>query len=151
MALRERRQATKPILFKTDQAVSLILPLLKEYTTILITYLFGSRITARDNHDSDMDIALFTTNDFSWENYYILYGQLSKKLHSDRLDLAWLNKAEPILCFEIIRNSRILFYRDGDIVNDFESKAKKNFYDYSFYLKRHKEYGHDVLQKRESP
>ncbi len=140
MSVKERWKGTKEIKITSEQVISLILPLLKKKKEILFIYLFGSRSSSQDSPSSDVDIAVYTTKSFSWDDYYLLYGDLTKSLHSDRLDLIWLNAAEPILIFEIIKGAKVLYYKDADILNDFELKAKKNFFDYTFYLQRHKRY-----------
>ncbi|WP_156095567.1 type VII toxin-antitoxin system HepT family RNase toxin [Thermodesulfobacterium commune] len=84
------------------------------------------------------DLAFYTTKDFSWKDSYQLYGELTSSLRSDRVDLVWLNRANPVLQFEVIKYGKVLFYRDADILNDYELKAKKNFYDYALYLEKHR-------------
>lgn len=80
-------------------------------------------------------MAIYTSRDFTWNHYYLLYGALTKKLKSDRLDLIWLNQAEPIICFEVLKNGRLLFFRDRDELNELELKIRKRYYDYILYLK----------------
>jgi len=137
MAVKERREKSRPIKFTTEKAISLILPLLENDPRILTAYLFGSRIKKSDQ-SSDIDIALYTSKDFSWKDYYLLYGKLSKALCSDSLDLVWLNEADPILGFEVIKYGKVLFYKDADLLNDFELKNKKRYYDYVLYLNKHR-------------
>lgn len=83
-------------------------------------------------------MAIYTSRDFTWNHYYLLYGALTKKLKSDRLDLIWLNQAEPIICFEVLKNGRLLFFRDRDELNELELKIRKRYYDYILYLKKHR-------------
>ncbi|MEF3167829.1 MAG: nucleotidyltransferase domain-containing protein [Deltaproteobacteria bacterium] len=138
MSVRERWKGTRRIAFGTEKSIALILPILKADHRILHAYIFGSRASKRNDMSSDIDIAIYTTRDFSWQDYYLVHGKITQKLRSDRLDLAWLNMADPILCFEIIKNGKVLFYRDADKLNDFEWISKKKYYDYVIYLKRHK-------------
>lgn len=141
MSVREKWQGTKPLNFTTDEAIQLILPILKSDLRIWAAYLFGSRTRKREPQtpvESDIDIAVYTSNDFTWDDYYLLYGDLSKSLHSNRLDVIWMNKAEPILSFEIIKNNKVLFFYDADTLNEFELKIKKRYYDYIMYLNKHR-------------
>lgn len=140
MSVKERWVKTKAVKFNLDDAVSLMLPILKNNPQILTSYIFGSRAGGKYTESSDIDIAVYTSENFSWEDYYMLYGELTKKLHSDRLDLVWLNKAEPLLSFEIIKTGKILFFRDADLFNNFELKAKKKYYDHVLYLNKHRRY-----------
>jgi predicted nucleotidyltransferase len=138
MSVKERWKGTKQIKFNTDEAISLATPILVSDSRIMIVYLFGSRAAKKDVQSSDIDIAIYTSDSFLWEDYYTLYGEVIKKLHSDRLDIVWLNKAEPILSFGVIKNGKVLFFRDADVLNDFELKTKKRYYDYILYLNKHR-------------
>lgn len=136
MSVKERWKRTTPLKYSTDDAAALMLAILKEDPRILIVYLFGSRAKDTNKISSDIDIAIYTSTDFSWQDYYLLYGNLTKRLRSDRLDLVWLNRAEPILSFDVIKNGKVLFFNNADILNDFELKARKRYYDYALYLKK---------------
>ena len=135
MSVAERWKGTKPIELSTEEALTLVTQLLKKDKRILICYLFGSR-TSENRPNSDLDIAVYTSSDFSWQDYYLLYGEVTKALKSDRVDLLWLNNAEPILSFEIIRHGKVVYHVDDDLLNEFELKTKKNYYDYRLYLKK---------------
>jgi len=137
MSVKERWIKARPIKFTTEKAVSLILPFLEHDSRISVAYLFGSRVNKPD-HSSDIDIAFCTSDKFSWEDYYILYGDLAKTLSSDRIDLVWLNGADPILTFEVIKYGKVLICKDPDILNDFELMSKKRYYDYALYLNKHR-------------
>ncbi|MEK6692218.1 MAG: nucleotidyltransferase domain-containing protein [Nitrospirota bacterium] len=139
MSVRERWAKTKPIRYSTDESITLILSVLKTDSRILIGYLFGSRVKGKETL-SDIDIAIYTSGDFSWQDYYILYGEITKRLRSDRVDLAWLNKTEPLLSFTIIKNGRVLFFRDPDTLNEVELRIKKRYYDFVIYLNKHRRY-----------
>jgi|YNPNPStandDraft_1061719.scaffolds.fasta_scaffold04202_1 predicted nucleotidyltransferase len=140
MSVREKWSKQKPLKVSHDELKDIVLSILRENPQILISYLFGSTVKGTFKEYSDIDIAIYTSKDFSWSDFYQLYGDLTKKIHSDRVDLVWLNKAEPILCFEIIKTGRVFFYRDEDVLNDFEFKTKKRYYDYIIYLRKHRSY-----------
>jgi len=125
MAIKQRWYKTKPIRLTTEEALANILPLFKADSRILIAYLFGSRVNKEDMKNSDIDLAIYTTGQFQWKDYYLIYSEITKTLHSDRVDLVWLNHAEPILSFEILKTSKVVFYRDPDMLNDYELKVKK--------------------------
>lgn len=135
MSIKQRWQGTKPINISTEEALDRVLPFLKKDRRILICYLFGSRVASEMSH-SDLDIAIYTSSDFTWQDYYLLYGEITRALHSDRVDIVWLNRAEPILSFEIITQGKTVYHVDDDLLNEFEIKTKKSFYDYKLYLKR---------------
>ncbi len=145
MSVREKWSKQRPLKASPDEVKDIVFSTLKENPQIFIAYLFGSSVKGIFKEYSDIDIAIYTSKEFSWSDFYQLYGDLTKKIHSNRVDLVWLNKAEPILCFEIIKTGRVFFYRDKDILNDFELKAKKRYYDYIIYLRKHRSYRESVL------
>jgi len=145
LGVRERWKGTKPIDMPPDLVVKTSEEVLRKNPKVLIVYLFGSLAKDKGTKESDLDLAIYTTKDFSWDDYYDLYGELTIKLRSDRLDLIWLNMANPILQFEVIKHGKVLFYRDVDILNDYELKAKKNYYDYVIYLEKHRKASKDGL------
>lgn len=136
MSVKERWIKTKPIKYSIHDAINKILSKLLDSPQIWIVYLFGSSLKDKNKSASDIDVAIYTSSDFSWQDYYLLYGELTKALHSDRIDLVWLNRADPILKFEIIKNGKVLYFKEADLLNDFELKAKKNYYDYVIYLNK---------------
>ena len=138
MGVKERWARTKPIRGSQEEVLRSVLAILRADKRIEIAYLFGSRTKEEAPEGSDIDIAIFTSKDVTWDDYYRIYGDLTKALHSDRVDLVWLNRADPLLKFAVIKEGMVLFYRDPDALNDFELKAKKEFYDHVIYLKKHR-------------
>lgn len=138
MGVKERWHGIKEIALPTEEAVALIVPILQAERRVLIAYLFGSRVVGMEKKWSDLDIAIYTRGDFQWNDYYRLYGAITQLIKSDRLDLVWMNRAEPILVFEVIKNGKVLFYRNADELNEFESRVKKIYYDHVIYLKKRK-------------
>lgn len=138
MSVKERWNKAKPLAFSTDDAITRILPLLQSDARVSAAYLFGSRAAGSEARLSDIDIAVFTSGNFVWDDYYTLYGDLTRNLHSDRVDMVWLNKAEPVLGFEIIKTGKLLFFRNADILNESELTAKRKYYDYVLYLNKHR-------------
>jgi hypothetical protein len=118
----ERWIRTAPISISTAAAVDLITGRLREDGRVRIAYLFGSR--GGENHppSADLDIGLYTEGDLSWDDLISLNCALTGKLHSDRLDLVWLNAADPVISFEVIRSGKVLFHADADTLNDYELK-----------------------------
>lgn len=146
MGVRERWHKTRRIPLSTEDALSRVEQHLRQDERIRVLYLFGSRRAdlaggpdqSRPQPDSrDLDLGVVTSRDFAWEDYYILLEELGGRIRSDRLDLIWLNEADPVMAFQVIRDGSVLLYRDAEELNDFERKAKHRFYDYRIYLKQH--------------
>jgi len=137
--VKEKWKDTQPLRISTEEAVRRAIELMKGNERILILYLFGSRGGEGEaSPHSDIDFAFLTDTSFTWDDYYALHGSMSKALGTDRFNLLWLNRADPIITFEVIATGKALYFRDPDTLNDFELKAKKNFYDYRYYLERHR-------------
>ena len=136
MAVKEKWKGTRPITLSTQAAVERVMPVVMEKEGILVFYLFGSRARGEGTGESDIDFAFFSTREFSWDDYYGLRGSFSKLLGTDRFNLLWLNKADAIITFEVVTTGRPLFFRDPEVLNDLELRAKKNYYDYKLYLER---------------
>lgn len=145
MSIKQKWHRAKPLRLQTEEALSKIIPLFQSDNRILIVYLFGSRSRKTDLEHSDIDLAFYTTLKFHWNDYYLLYSEVTKTLHSDRVDLVWLNHAEPVLSFEVIKSSKVVFCRDPDLLNDYELKTKKRYYDYVIYLRKHREFRKDGI------
>jgi len=138
MAVKEKWKDTLPLSYSTDEAVNRIISIAQQTPSVQILYLFGSRVAGWEHHDSDIDFAFYTDKEFLWEDYYVLRSRLTSSLRTDRVNFVWLNKSDAIFVFEVITSGRVIYYKDADQLNDFELKAKKNFYDYRFYLEKHR-------------
>lgn len=102
-------------------------------------YLFGSRAADRTDPEADFDFAILTTPSFGWDDLFRLHVPLKSALESGRFDIVWLNRADPVIAFEVTASGRCLWFRDTETLNDFELKARKRFWDYSIYLKKHED------------
>jgi hypothetical protein len=76
MSVLQRWDRTKELRLSTEECINTILLVVSADNRILVMYLFGSQVY----------IAIFTLEEFSWREYYFLYGEISKRLHSDRID-----------------------------------------------------------------
>ena len=103
-------------------------PVFRRHKTVIVAYLFGS--TARgDAHDrSDLDLAvLLKRTDLA--GYRALWADLHDVLLPRPFDLVTLNTADPLLCFEVISDGQPLYYRSGDELNSFETRAWQRYRD----------------------
>lgn len=139
MSIKERWKGTTPIKVSTEELIDSVCDLFSSDDRVHAAYLFGSRSEGGNRAGSDVDLAFHASRDFHWDDYYGLRGALTKRLKSERLDLVWLDVAGPVITFEIIRLGRVFYYRDADLINEFELYAKKRFWDHREYLrKRHR-------------
>ena len=139
MAVKEKWINTRPIACSTQEAVEHAISIVRQTSLIKILYLYGSRVSGTEHSDSDIDFAFYSVNEFTWDDYYEFHGVLASALHSDRFNLVWMNKAEPVIIFDVITTGKVLYYSDADLLNEFELKSKKNFFDYQYYLRKHRD------------
>ena len=142
MAVRERWQGTKRIGLSTNECVDLLLPATVRDVRVDAVYLFGSRAAGVGHADSDVDLAIYTTDDYESDDLFALRGTLTGLLHTERLDLVWLNHAKAGLA--LIRDGRLVHYADADRLNEFERRVIWRYRDRTLYLERRRRRRHGV-------
>ena len=136
MAVRERWSRTRTIRWSTRRCVDLLLPVIAADWRVEAFYLFGSRTGDTATPDSDLDVAVYTGSEFTGDDLLALHGELVRLLRSDRIDLVWLNQADPVVAFSVIRDGKLLHYRDADRLNDIERRLTLLYRDHMLYLRR---------------
>jgi len=102
---------------------------------IRAAYLFGSRRRGSGSPQSDLDLAIKTSEAFTEEDLFDLTLDLSRAIGSSRMDIVWLNRADPVIAFEIVQTVRCLLYRDPDELNEMKRLIERRFWDYRIYLR----------------
>lgn len=115
------------------------LPELFERRGVLLAYLFGS-LAADDPSAGDVDLAILTAG----EPAYLLRTELQRTLATQRLDLVDLERASPLLRFHIIRDGRLLYRRDDEMLNRFELDTLHVYRDTAPLRRRHRQ----ILRER---
>ncbi len=136
MGVAERWKGKPAIIGSRREIVASAVCELRKDHRVAAAYVFGSAAREEGGTPQDLDLAIFTEPSFGYENLHELNGTITHALRSDRVDIVWMNKADPILNFEIIKTGRLLFHRGAERLNDFELKAKKAYYDYVLYLEK---------------
>ena len=108
MAVRERWSKTSPIGWSTPQCIDLVRAPVAAERRIEACYLFGSRATGNATPDSDLDLAIYADCRFAGEDLLELGADLTRRLQSDRVHLVWLNRADPVVAFSVLRNGKLL-------------------------------------------
>jgi predicted nucleotidyltransferase len=99
----------------------------KQYDLRLVV-LFGSQATRRMHARSDVDVAIWTERALSVEERLELWGALTRLLEAE-VDLTELNRAEPLLLFQIASTGRLL-YKARDLAwENFKSYAYRCYWD----------------------
>ncbi len=123
-----------------DKAIKKCSDILLQSEYVFVAYLFGSMAEGQYHENSDLDLAVVTDKNFSVTQYLELISLLIKEIKSDKVDLIWLNKAKPLMKYEVIKNGRVLFYKNSEILNDFETRSMHEYRDSVYILNRHRRY-----------
>ncbi len=102
-------------------------------TGLKFVVFFGSQAMGNSGAESDYDVAVFTTkekNISSLDNYSNILDFLSDALEVPdyRIDLTNLNKANPLLRYEVVSSGKLL-YGDEDEYAQYQAFAFKDYID----------------------
>ncbi|MEW6742073.1 MAG: nucleotidyltransferase domain-containing protein [Planctomycetota bacterium] len=103
-------------------------PVFRRQGSVILAYLFGSSARGETHRGSDLDLGVFM-EDTSLTAYRALWSDLRDVLGTIPFDLVTLNAADPVLCFDVIREGRVLFYRSAEALNEFERRAWHRYQD----------------------
>ena len=98
-----------------------------------LVIVFGSFASGKNNEDSDLDIAVLGSKNIFFEDKISLNNEFSSILNKN-VDLSVLNTANPLLLFEVSRNS-ILLYGSHEEFAKFKLRAFNSYNDYAPYFK----------------
>ncbi len=87
-----------------------------------LVVLFGSYATGHPppGPESDLDIAVLDRELPTWERWRVVYGALAEVFDGYDVDLAFLNTADPLFRYEVMRSGRRLY---GDPVEFWAYRA----------------------------
>lgn len=88
--------------------------------------LFGSAAKGRTRRGSDLDLGVWCDGAADLDAIYLA---LAPRLGTDRLDLADLRRAGPLLAFEVARTGRLLYERRPGAFRQFQSLAARRYWD----------------------
>jgi len=93
--------------------------------------LHGSYATNKMKKGSDLDIALLGEKRIEFEELLALYSDLEEIFGDDpqrELDIKSLHKADPLFCYQVAKDSQLL-YGDTTDFNEFKAYAFSNYFD----------------------
>jgi Predicted nucleotidyltransferases len=102
----------------------------KKYKLKLIL-LHGSYATGKACKESDLDIAVLGKKPIAFEALLELHGEIASIFgdHKNReLDLKSLHQADPLFCYQVAKNSQLLYGSSFDY-DEFRVYAFKAYYD----------------------
>lgn len=107
--------------------------ILIEYESIVFAYVFGSYVSGKLRNDSDIDIAIYLSDEMPTDEYLDLKMKLTTVFKRE-VDLIILNSATPLLKFEICKKHILLFTRDEIEESNFKVKTLFEYNDVKRYL-----------------
>ena len=87
---------------------------------------FGSAATGRATTRSDVDVAVRCAGTADLDGLYL---ELAPRFRTRHLDLVDLNRAGPLLAFEVARRGALLYERPPGAYREFQSLASRRYCD----------------------
>ena len=105
--------------------------LLERDKTVIFAYLFGGMATGRVTPLSDVDIAVYVSNEADLRAYKLeLFDELTGVLGTAELDLIILNSAPLSLSGRIVQSRKVLVDKDPHRRYEYESITLRKFFDF---------------------
>ena len=109
-----------------QRAIDQVFP---DFPNVVAIYLFGSVARGTPRADSDLDLALVTTEPLSPKQKLDMYAALTK-YGLDRIDLVVLDGTDIVVRFEAVTANRLLYAREGFDHGSFFSRAIREYLDF---------------------
>ena len=121
-----------------------IAELAKKFQLKLIV-VFGSFAFGKQQKNSDLDIAILGIKDVSFNEHVELINEFSL-IFNKEVDLTILNKANPLLLYQVSKNP-ILLYGDKRELLKFKLSAFKTYHDYAPYFEMERKLNKRIISK----
>lgn len=133
----ERWHGFPPLPSDIQDRLAKLTPFFEE-TGVSLAYVFGSLAQNEGGHD--VDLALLCPTQPALE----LWGELSERLNTERLDVLDLASVSPVLRFEVISTGRLLYAQSEEICYRFEMSTLRQYKD-TAWQRRHQQ---QILRER---
>ncbi|HAS00187.1 MAG: hypothetical protein US57_C0011G0033 [Candidatus Moranbacteria bacterium GW2011_GWC2_37_73] len=118
---------------KIDNNQKLEIARIAKKSGLKLVMVFGSFASGKNRDDSDMDVAVASMKEISFHEQIRLTNKFSLILKKN-IDLSILNNANPLLLFQVSKNSILLYGNEVDFAK-FKLYAFKSYNDYAPYFK----------------
>jgi predicted nucleotidyltransferase len=99
---------------------------------VRFAYLFGSLVRGKPMPLSDVDIAVYLSEDTNLlEKKMEILGKMIELLETDEIDLVLLNTAPLSLRKKILENKRVIVDKDPFLRHKYESLTLREYFDFS--------------------
>lgn len=111
-----------------------------EHDEIVVAYLYGSAVHESLQADSDIDIGILLSDDFTPDYMYVV--RIGEEIRSgcdlDReVDVRILNRRSIRFLHQVLRHGEIVFVRDEERRVEFETDVMKEYLDFKPFLREY--------------
>lgn len=106
----------------------------RAHREIAALYLFGSQAEGKAGPISDVDVAVLLddarlTSRKQFDFHLNLIAEAMRACRRPDVDVVLLNKATPLLAYEVVRSGKLLFERDHERRVEYEVRAMQHYLD----------------------
>ena len=102
-----------------------------------IIFLFGSVLSDNFREDSDIDIGIyFESREYDKNS---VYDAIIDFFRTERIDIAFLNEASPLLLYQVVKKGKPVAYRNYTMLVEFRLRCLKQYWETKKFRKM-KEY-----------
>jgi len=117
---------------------------LAEKYHLKLVLLFGSQATGKIHKKSDFDVAYLPEKNLSYDNEIDINFQLTNIFKHDRVDTVDINKSNPLLLFQISKNSILLYGNEQNLLK-FKLYVFNTYNDYAPYFEMEKKLNKKII------
>ena len=140
MSIPERWTKFRQLPPNINQKLTRLIPLF-EKEGVLLAYLFGSLGRGQAGHD--VDLAILTRD----RPAFRLRAAITDRLETERVDLVDLQRASPVLRFEILRTGQLLYAAAPVYSERFELATLRLYRDTAWLRRRQREYLRERMEQ----
>jgi uncharacterized protein len=107
---------------------------------------FGSTVTGRRHPSSDLDIAVLLERRPDMQQELALYADLHTLFPGEDLDLAIMNRADPLFLAQIMKSCELIWGQPREL-HELKMLAFRRYQDHRRYLEHEKRYVEQAIQR----
>lgn len=115
-----------------------IIKILENERDILFAYLFGSYAKGTQNEKSDIDVAVYLTDESILEKDPLYPSRLAIKIENalvkEKVDVRILNGSTLRFRNQVLMHGKLLYSKDEKKRIEFETSSLAHYYDFKFHI-----------------
>ncbi|NMA84483.1 MAG: nucleotidyltransferase domain-containing protein [Epulopiscium sp.] len=113
-------------MYLSEICIEKIVSFLKREINPIFIYLFGSFAKGEGREDSDVDLAIYTNDNKTSYELFILANHLSFEIKKD-VDLIDLKNLNTVFAAQIVGNKEVLYCKDEVFMGNYDIKILKEY------------------------